>query len=167
MPDEAVAPLPCAHGGPPIAGQLRSVPEDFFVDEMLGFDPSGAGEHAFVRVEKTGANTEWVARRLADAAERNRTPAHGESAAVGRDRARQDVDEGRLARAVRADEAMDLAGPDVEGDLPQRAHAAEALADAARQQQRSFGGDAHPWNRFSRTRNVSTLSLVTISFAMK
>jgi tRNA pseudouridine13 synthase len=65
MPDEAVAPLPCAHGGPPIAGQLRSVPEDFFVDEMLGFDPSGAGEHAFVRVEKTGANTEWVARRLA------------------------------------------------------------------------------------------------------
>jgi tRNA pseudouridine13 synthase len=40
-------------------------PEDFFVDEDLGFAPDGTGEHAFVRVEKRNANTEWVARELA------------------------------------------------------------------------------------------------------
>lgn len=57
--------LPFAHGGPPLSGVMRSVPEDFVVDEDLGFAPNGAGEHAFVRVEKRGANTEWVARELA------------------------------------------------------------------------------------------------------
>jgi tRNA pseudouridine13 synthase len=40
-------------------------PEDFFVDEDLGFAADGAGEHVFVRVEKRGANTDWVARELA------------------------------------------------------------------------------------------------------
>ena len=57
--------LPYAYGGPPLRGTLRATPEDFFVDEDLGFEPDGAGEHVFVRVEKRGANTEWVARELA------------------------------------------------------------------------------------------------------
>ena len=57
--------LPCAYGGPPLRGVLRATPEDFFVDEDLGFSPDGAGEHVFVRVEKRGANTDWVARELA------------------------------------------------------------------------------------------------------
>jgi len=57
--------LPHAHGGPPLAGVIRSEPEDFRVDEDLGFAPDGAGEHAFVRVEKRNANSEWVARELA------------------------------------------------------------------------------------------------------
>ena len=57
--------LPFAYGGPPLRGVMRATPEDFFVDEDLGFEPDGAGEHAFVRVEKRGANTEWVARQLA------------------------------------------------------------------------------------------------------
>jgi tRNA pseudouridine13 synthase len=57
--------LPYAYGGPPLRGVLRAAPEDFFVDEDLGFVPDGAGEHVFVRVEKRGANTDWVARELA------------------------------------------------------------------------------------------------------
>jgi len=57
--------LPFAHGGPPIAAQMRREPADFRVDEILGFEPSGSGEHAFVHIEKTGANTEWVARQIA------------------------------------------------------------------------------------------------------
>ena len=57
--------LPYAHGGPPLRGVLRLAPEDFLVDEDLGFAPDGTGEHAFVRVEKRNANTEWVARELA------------------------------------------------------------------------------------------------------
>lgn len=56
-----------AHGGPPLHGILRARPEDFEVDEELGFEPEGAGEHVLVRIEKRGANTEWVARELASA----------------------------------------------------------------------------------------------------
>jgi tRNA pseudouridine13 synthase len=57
--------LPFAHAGPPLTARLRATPEDFVVDEDLGFAPDGAGEHVFLRVEKRGANTEWVARELA------------------------------------------------------------------------------------------------------
>jgi tRNA(Glu) U13 pseudouridine synthase TruD len=48
-------------------GQLRVVPEDFVVEEDLGFTPDGAGSHALLRVRKRNANTEWVARELARA----------------------------------------------------------------------------------------------------
>jgi len=57
--------LPRAFGGPPLRGVLRATPEDFFVEEDLGFAPDGAGEHVFVRVEKRGANTDFVAKELA------------------------------------------------------------------------------------------------------
>jgi tRNA pseudouridine13 synthase len=57
--------LPYAHGGPPLVARLRATPDDFFVDEDLGFAPDGAGEHVFVRVEKRGANTDFVAKALA------------------------------------------------------------------------------------------------------
>lgn len=60
--------LPHAHGAPPLRGRLRAQAADFFVEEELGFEPGGQGEHAFLVVEKTGANTEWVARELAAAA---------------------------------------------------------------------------------------------------
>jgi tRNA pseudouridine13 synthase len=64
----ALAP-PRAWGGGPLAqGTLRASPEDFRVDEILGFEASGAGPHALLRVRKRGANTEWVARELARAA---------------------------------------------------------------------------------------------------
>lgn len=46
-------------------GRLRSVPEDFVVDEDLGFEPRGEGSHVLVQVRKRGANTDWVARELA------------------------------------------------------------------------------------------------------
>lgn len=39
------------------------------MDEELGFEPDGEGEHRFLRVEKTNANTAWVAGRLAKFAE--------------------------------------------------------------------------------------------------
>ena len=69
IPDDwrraALAP-PFAWGsGPLAAGVLRTSAEDFKVDEILGFDASGEGPHALLRVRKRGANTEWVARELA------------------------------------------------------------------------------------------------------
>lgn len=56
---------PFAYGAPPLTGTLRAAPEDFEVDEDLGFEPDGTGEHVFLRIEKREANTEWVAQRLA------------------------------------------------------------------------------------------------------
>lgn len=61
--------LPYAFGGPVIEGVLRARKADFRVEEILGFEPSGVGEHAFLLIEKEGANTEWVARQLAAAAD--------------------------------------------------------------------------------------------------
>ncbi|MDR6935167.1 tRNA pseudouridine(13) synthase TruD [Luteibacter sp. 3190] len=57
--------LPFAFGAPPLKGRLRSAPDDFFVEEVSGYEADGTGEHAFLVVEKRGANTEWVARELA------------------------------------------------------------------------------------------------------
>lgn len=57
--------LPYAYGTPPLIGQLRSTPDDFVVEEILGYDAEGQGEHALLWVEKRGANTDWVARELA------------------------------------------------------------------------------------------------------
>jgi tRNA pseudouridine13 synthase len=57
--------LPYAHGGPAGTGQAKVVPEDFVVEEILGFEPSGEGEHEFLRIEKRGENTDYVARQLA------------------------------------------------------------------------------------------------------
>ena len=59
---------PTAFGPPPVSGRLRAVPEDFVVDEVLGFEADGAGGHVLLRVEKRGANTGWVAAQLARAA---------------------------------------------------------------------------------------------------
>jgi tRNA pseudouridine13 synthase len=56
---------PTAHGLPPVRGRLRAVPEDFVVNEVLGFEPDGAGAHVLLVVEKCGANTGWVASQLA------------------------------------------------------------------------------------------------------
>jgi tRNA pseudouridine13 synthase len=60
--------LPFAHGVPPLAGRFRVEPEDFVVEEVLGFDADGSGSHALLLVEKRDANTGWVAAELARAA---------------------------------------------------------------------------------------------------
>ena len=56
---------PYVYGQPSGFGKIRSVPEDFIVKENLAFEPSGSGEHAFLQIEKTGENTDYVARQLA------------------------------------------------------------------------------------------------------
>jgi len=59
--------LPTAFGAPPASGRLRVTPEDFRVEEVLGFEPDGTGAHAMLFIEKRGANTGWVASQLARA----------------------------------------------------------------------------------------------------
>ena len=64
-PDRRALRFPPAHGGPVGDAWLRSTPDDFRVDEELGFEPCGEGEHVWLWVRKRGANTEDVARAVA------------------------------------------------------------------------------------------------------
>lgn len=63
------SPLPYAHGGPAATGQIRQQPEDFIVEEILGFTPTGEGEHVFLQIQKRGENTDYLARQIAKYAE--------------------------------------------------------------------------------------------------
>jgi len=47
------------------SGVIRHTPADFRVTEILGFEPSGSGEHVYLYVRKIDANTGWVAEQLA------------------------------------------------------------------------------------------------------
>lgn len=53
-------------GTPHINASMRNQPSDFRVTERLGFQPAGQGEHVYLEIRKTGANTAWVADRIAD-----------------------------------------------------------------------------------------------------
>ncbi len=57
--------LPFALGVPPVSGVIRATPEDFVVEEVTGITPTAAGEHAWLRIRKRNANTQWVAQQLA------------------------------------------------------------------------------------------------------
>ena len=54
-----------ACGAPLFAAAIRTKPSDFHVSETLGWDFSSDGEHDYLWLQKTSANTEWVARQLA------------------------------------------------------------------------------------------------------
>ncbi|MBT0385373.1 tRNA pseudouridine(13) synthase TruD [Morganella morganii] len=58
-------PVSYFHGKPAATGVLKAQPEDFLVQEDLGFEPDGDGEHVMVRIRKTGCNTRFVAEELA------------------------------------------------------------------------------------------------------
>lgn len=60
--------LPFAYRQEHPTGTLRRRPEDFQVEEQLGFEPEGEGEHVFLLVQKTGLNTVEVAGQIAAAA---------------------------------------------------------------------------------------------------
>ncbi len=64
-PGDPTRGLAFAHGGPVVRGRLRACPEDFVVEEQLGYSASGAGEHVLLRLRKRGRNTQEVAQALA------------------------------------------------------------------------------------------------------
>ncbi len=55
-----------AHGAPVLTARMRATPEDFFVEELAGFEASGSGEHLLLTIEKRGMNTAFAARSLAE-----------------------------------------------------------------------------------------------------
>jgi tRNA pseudouridine13 synthase len=62
-----------AHGETLGEATLRETPEDFRVWEISAAQPTGSGEHLLLEIRKTGANTDWVAGRLARLAGIKRT----------------------------------------------------------------------------------------------
>jgi tRNA pseudouridine13 synthase len=64
MSEESAA-LPRAAGVPVLSARIRTVPEDFSVEEIEGFEASGSGEHLLLTIEKRGMNTAFAAKRIA------------------------------------------------------------------------------------------------------
>ncbi len=67
LPDwaRAHASVPPDGRAPLLVAAIRTTPDDFQVTEELGYEFTGDGEHDFLYLEKTSANTEWVSRQLA------------------------------------------------------------------------------------------------------
>jgi tRNA pseudouridine13 synthase len=59
---------PNAYPATGASATLKGLNEDFLVTEMPLHQPTGEGEHIWLDVEKNGANTAFVAQRLAEAA---------------------------------------------------------------------------------------------------
>ncbi|TKB55435.1 tRNA pseudouridine(13) synthase TruD [Ferrimonas aestuarii] len=53
------------HGKPSATAQLRTLPEDFQVDELIPFSADGQGEHHLIHIKKRLLTTHQVAKQLA------------------------------------------------------------------------------------------------------
>ncbi len=57
--------LPYAHEEPTCVARFKNSASDFIVRETLSFEPDGDGTHAYLYIQKTNTNTDWLARQLA------------------------------------------------------------------------------------------------------
>src|SRR3954452_21104988 len=48
-------------------GRIKSTPEDFVVEELPLYEPSGEGEHLYIRFTKRGLTTDAAVRSIASA----------------------------------------------------------------------------------------------------
>lgn len=58
---------PYSLGKPTARGEIRTITEDFIVEEVSRVAPQGEGTHLWLWVEKQNANTDWVASQLSKA----------------------------------------------------------------------------------------------------
>src|SRR5579871_215599 len=66
MPFDPLAPLPLVTADlPGIGGRIKTVPEDFEVEEIPAYQPSGEGEHLYLWIEKRDMGAEYFARQVA------------------------------------------------------------------------------------------------------
>ncbi|MCF2903244.1 tRNA pseudouridine(13) synthase TruD, partial [Pseudoalteromonas sp. OFAV1] len=56
------------YGKPLSKADFKTTAEDFMVDEDLGIEFTGSGEHVCLQVVKKGENTQFVAKRIAEKA---------------------------------------------------------------------------------------------------
>lgn len=57
--------LPRAFSPTPGRALIKQEADDFRVDEILGFEPDGEGDHAWLLIRKRDTNTQWLAGALA------------------------------------------------------------------------------------------------------
>jgi len=48
-----------------LKGEIKQSSDDFIVEEIISFEPTGEGEHLFLWVQKRDQNTTWVAKQIA------------------------------------------------------------------------------------------------------
>ncbi len=66
MPFDPLAPLPLVTADlPGIGGRIKTVPEDFEVEEIPAYQPSGEGEHLYLWIEKRDMGAEYFTRQVA------------------------------------------------------------------------------------------------------
>ncbi|MEE2731371.1 MAG: tRNA pseudouridine(13) synthase TruD [Pseudomonadota bacterium] len=65
LPAQGLDSAPYAYGTPDVQGDFKTLPEDFVVEEVLGFEPSGAGEHLFLQLQTDDQNTRYTVKCLA------------------------------------------------------------------------------------------------------
>ncbi len=59
--------LPYLTAFPGVGGSIKNRPEDFFVQEIPLYEPSGDGEHVYCEIEKSGVTTIDAINRLGKA----------------------------------------------------------------------------------------------------
>ena len=112
--------------GKAIAGRRKEV----FIATKFGIsrDPTNeAARGVNGRPDYVKASCDASLLRLVDGAERRPFPVPDDLAGIGAVDAGEDLHQGRLPRAVLAEEADDLAGPDREAHVVEGAHAREGL----------------------------------------
>jgi len=57
--------LPYAFAEPTSSADYRVHAEDFIVEEIPNYEPTGDGEHVLLQIQKRHSNTHWVAKQLA------------------------------------------------------------------------------------------------------
>jgi tRNA pseudouridine13 synthase len=55
---------PFALGAPTARADFKTIPEDFIVEEVLGFEPAGEGEHLFLQLQTDDQNTQYTLKLL-------------------------------------------------------------------------------------------------------
>ncbi|HVK99149.1 MAG TPA: tRNA pseudouridine(13) synthase TruD [Dongiaceae bacterium] len=56
---------PYAYGAPESRAEFKTVPQDFIVEEVLGFEPCGDGEHLFLLAQTDDQNTQFTLKLIA------------------------------------------------------------------------------------------------------
>ena len=62
---ESINPPLLTAGTAGIGGRIKQTPEDFEVEEIPAYEPSGTGEHLFLWIEKRGMGAEYFQRQVA------------------------------------------------------------------------------------------------------
>src|SRR6516164_9652091 len=65
LPPQLQSPPFLSAGLPGIGGRIKSVPEDFEVEEIPAYQPSGSGDFLYLWLEKRDMGAEYFARQVA------------------------------------------------------------------------------------------------------